>query len=1559
MAADKKNLSTTGKKVVQLINQTITGIYQDAININNGIWFPNQDQTKPVDSLILQSTMIYEANKIVDQTQSGLTQDDRDYINQYVADVPREIANNYEKLVNNQGIKLGLTPDYKYDVDPYTQRTGTSKIGILTTPLYGTFMEGRQLNKNISGYAGTNNTYSMCDIVCSIDIQTNSGDHVRAVLGKLQTLSYSIYQQKQPVRVLGNMNAKDYVYGQRTIAGSLVFAVFNRHWLVDIYDELVNKGIMKNWHYIADELPPFDITVSFANEYGYDSKMALYGVRLMTEGQVMSINDIYIENTYQFVAMDIEYMDALNTWQTIDKVGRRWTNTKAAGIIQSNADAKLAAAKKAEEEAAAAAKQKMVGKDIDDKKEELEPENIKQEDLNKSIEAAEKELARAETMYGPESEEAARAREKLESLKQQLNSSVQQNTPSQQKQLDNLEEKHEKEKKALEQKIEDAKEVVQDAEDMYGYDSEEAQKAREDLAALQNTVDSQMYELEQKHEADKAKINQNSNNTPIVDEESAAAQNTTKHWEEFIKQQDEEQDEANSWPTNPNKPDSDQEYEEMNSWDKEQKEMNDWKKTLVNVSDQEINKTAKYDKLSELDKEYERINAEIDQQAENGEITHSQAEDKRKALKQEYTKEQQFIEENFNSLPQDEKPTLKMPVIGLTRDEAKIDLYNNFNDTKEQIQQQKYKDIELLPEEECEARATAREQSLNNQYAINMRKIQDNYPEKTNEPGIVEKATQIVGAGAKIFTGLVDKTPEIPSSTLIDNILENDYQEYTNTAEDAYESNIGVANMWQSLKDWHNEKMSNINNRSSALQNSSVTDYPTKEAIVEEGISINDEQRQTIQEVQEKSQDISLIDTVQSNYIRQKYEEYNTNPESSRSLYYQIKQQEMLDGFKDKDSTLSDNPEIQAYNRRLIEENQRITEQAQYLDSLRKDIAGESAEDVLTQVKNINAEGNQSYTDANRMINEYSQTQQQNAQQKAEIFYIPEQAKEWWQVASEEGKYYLSRVQEIRDDYINKVNETVSAINYEKGNLPVAEFKEYEEAQLQYLTEEGQTTAQAYEAIAEKTKILPPDTTEYISSWFNDVEQNSYSLQDAYNVLKQRDLSEKTYNDIIQKSVDEYFTDDNTGRLFNYFSVTSNDLKTMDEPGLQQKILDTYNQNKEKIQNAVIASAAIGNPTIAAVAETAVINDSLELDKQYNNISERISRYFSDLNADNMEEINYTNAQQNKIENNTTKTMSDYIPDIFTYATPKEAIETETNKYNAERETTIKNSTKNTEQNLKQQSDNFFDTKINIREYFEQKDRKSNTQLEDADDAGNYEVQHSGMRIVNAAKDLVRMQYPLDGQPKVGSKDSVATNPVLEPFTEWGTVGTNCTRFVSIAMEGTPYGTKNIAETTQMIEIAKQRGDYYEPVAFKPVKDSTGKTKIDTNGDEIWDYEKDSDGNILYYKGNDRTENPSNKIAFKKQPGDTIIMTTGESPYGHAAINISDKQYVDCGGSERVARIMNTDPMYRTAGDVISMKDEHKQGYDRPVYCVISTSKYADQASWPAIAAAQQKAGNK
>ncbi len=158
---------------------------------------------------------------------------------------------------------------------------------------------------NLKGY----DSYSGCDIVVTARLNIISGGNGTGkekvyTLGSLQTLSVSTHQDKRPVRVIGSVNALDYTMGQRTIAGSLVFAVFDQHFATEMFNDL--EKITGKTFFLPDELPALDLTITFANEYGRTSRMAIYGVRIINEGQVMSINDLYTENTYQFVANAME-----------------------------------------------------------------------------------------------------------------------------------------------------------------------------------------------------------------------------------------------------------------------------------------------------------------------------------------------------------------------------------------------------------------------------------------------------------------------------------------------------------------------------------------------------------------------------------------------------------------------------------------------------------------------------------------------------------------------------------------------------------------------------------------------------------------------------------------------------------------------------------------------------------------------------------------------------------------------------------------------------------------------------------------------------------------------------------------------------------------------------------------------------------------------------------------------------------------------------------------------------------------------------------------------------
>ena len=316
---------------------SVVSKYEQAANGKFLSLFEQTTNKKPlIDSRTFQGKLQAEAKTLLKQSKGVLNKEASAQLETKLNSLVSKYSDDYKKVMSSKvkpktGAASGTAAGAGIDTDPETIEVGKDSLG---QKVYVTKYNGKYY-KSVSPFAATNSSYSMCDMVCTIDVSSVTGQHIVATLGKLQTLSYSIYQNKTPVRVIGNMNAKDYVYGQRTIAGSLVFAVFNKHWLIEIYDKLVENGTMKNWHFVADEIPPFDITISFANEYGFDSRMAIYGVRLVNEGQTMSINDIYIENTYQYVATDIEILDSLSSWQTSNKLSKRLQNTPYAGSIAS------------------------------------------------------------------------------------------------------------------------------------------------------------------------------------------------------------------------------------------------------------------------------------------------------------------------------------------------------------------------------------------------------------------------------------------------------------------------------------------------------------------------------------------------------------------------------------------------------------------------------------------------------------------------------------------------------------------------------------------------------------------------------------------------------------------------------------------------------------------------------------------------------------------------------------------------------------------------------------------------------------------------------------------------------------------------------------------------------------------------------------------------------------------------------------------------------------------------------------------------------------------------
>lgn len=167
-----------------------------------------------------------------------------------------------------------------------------------------------QLNYNTSQIS-----FSGADAVATIIVPTIgsngsiTGPGEVLELGEIQTLSYSMHRENSPIRTLGHVNPRGFIKGGRTIAGSLIFTVFNEYvfYRISQYKDLLAR---RNGFFapLADMLPPFDIVVSFFNEYGNMSKMKIFGVTIVDEGQTLSIDDLIIEQTYTYMARGIQPM---------------------------------------------------------------------------------------------------------------------------------------------------------------------------------------------------------------------------------------------------------------------------------------------------------------------------------------------------------------------------------------------------------------------------------------------------------------------------------------------------------------------------------------------------------------------------------------------------------------------------------------------------------------------------------------------------------------------------------------------------------------------------------------------------------------------------------------------------------------------------------------------------------------------------------------------------------------------------------------------------------------------------------------------------------------------------------------------------------------------------------------------------------------------------------------------------------------------------------------------------------------------------------------------------
>lgn len=166
------------------------------------------------------------------------------------------------------------------------------------------------------------------------------------VMAEIQAISYSITREKAPIYTMGSADPRSFSRGKRGIAGTVVFVVFDRHTILSTIGGMAQDGgllfqsdiddirpdyragginpvpqpvqaseselnagpasdqeIAAAWY--VDQIPPFDVTLAAANEYGALAVMRIFGVELLNEGYGVSIDDMVSEQQFTYIARTI------------------------------------------------------------------------------------------------------------------------------------------------------------------------------------------------------------------------------------------------------------------------------------------------------------------------------------------------------------------------------------------------------------------------------------------------------------------------------------------------------------------------------------------------------------------------------------------------------------------------------------------------------------------------------------------------------------------------------------------------------------------------------------------------------------------------------------------------------------------------------------------------------------------------------------------------------------------------------------------------------------------------------------------------------------------------------------------------------------------------------------------------------------------------------------------------------------------------------------------------------------------------------------------------------
>jgi len=154
------------------------------------------------------------------------------------------------------------------------------------------------------------------------------------VIAELVGISYTITREVAPIYTTGSPDPRSFSKGKRGIAGTLVFQKFDRQALRDLMDKSVyvaknddfqaigwrpideisgiandeRLGVRLATPIYVDQIPPFDITITYTNETGQLAMERILGVQILNEGNGISIDDLTHETNCTFVCRHVTGM---------------------------------------------------------------------------------------------------------------------------------------------------------------------------------------------------------------------------------------------------------------------------------------------------------------------------------------------------------------------------------------------------------------------------------------------------------------------------------------------------------------------------------------------------------------------------------------------------------------------------------------------------------------------------------------------------------------------------------------------------------------------------------------------------------------------------------------------------------------------------------------------------------------------------------------------------------------------------------------------------------------------------------------------------------------------------------------------------------------------------------------------------------------------------------------------------------------------------------------------------------------------------------------------------